>query len=543
MLETQNSTPVTTAPFLEAHSSDTKRQALPIPLAGKPAFSGLMSAMAAENLPKGLPVTATAVPGFAAIPLSSSSDLVLAQLGVKSLSAEELELSEQALASLNLAENLTGLLKDGSDLPTLATVTEQGADVENLSVSPAVVPALALPVEKVQLDAQANLVTPSVASAQVVHAASLESVMPGKSLLTGTTNEHELISEVDSSELINNAALLPQESLPADKAITAPAASATLSQTVQTDVMVSVAEMAAPAAEESAELVEPDLNVAASAQTVNDAGQQTLQTSEKLSGSFDKIAPKVDRAETTTTWGTQTQTAAAAGQAASAASSQGGQPGQQQGQGQQAQQQAMTQQLQQAQLSAEQQVKNRFAEEMTAVKAVESADKDRAASLLGDLGSGFDKRAHLPLAMQSINTPVRHSQWGQALGQRVVVMANLKIQDAKIMLNPERLGPVQVKLHMDKDQQIHVTMLAQHGTTREAMENAVPKLKEMLEQAGINFGSVDVGDHRDFEQAQKDSAPHKGHQSGTGGASADDDSVEPSPVHLSTTNNLIDYYA
>ncbi|MEA1989488.1 MAG: flagellar hook-length control protein FliK, partial [Pseudomonadota bacterium] len=86
-------------------------------------------------------------------------------------------------------------------------------------------------------------------------------------------------------------------------------------------------------------------------------------------------------------------------------------------------------------------------------------------SLLNGEFSTSDRRMQLPVGLQSIPLPVKSPQWGQALGQRVVFMANNQLQQAQITLNPEKLGPVQVKLHMDKEQQVHVTMTAQHGTT------------------------------------------------------------------------------
>lgn len=204
--------------------------------------------------------------------------------------------------------------------------------------------------------------------------------------------------------------------------------------------------------------------------------------------------------------------------------------------------QMMFAQMQQNQKVVEQRIATSFNDDLAAAKAAEAtSDKDKVGSSLSDLGLAFDKRAQLPLNLQSINTPVRHPQWGQALGQRVVVMANSQIQEAKITLNPEKLGPVQIKLHVDKDQMVNVSMHAQQGATREAMENAIPRLREMLEQAGISFGSLDVGDQAQFEQNQQE-------QNASAGQLAindfnDESSEEKTAILAPKTDNIVDYYA
>ncbi|WP_051144970.1 flagellar hook-length control protein FliK [Thiomicrorhabdus sp. Kp2] len=168
---------------------------------------------------------------------------------------------------------------------------------------------------------------------------------------------------------------------------------------------------------------------------------------------------------------------------------------------------------------------------------VESKD-----GLLGVDMLSTERRGQLPLGLQTIVVPVKSPQWGQALGQRVVFMANNQVQQAQITLNPEKLGPVQVKLHMDKEQQMHVTMNAQHLTTREAMESALPRLREMLEQSGINLASVDIGEHSNFSQNKEGSA---------GGNSMslpqDESDIELSENTMTqnaiTTDNIVDFYA
>lgn len=235
-----------------------------------------------------------------------------------------------------------------------------------------------------------------------------------------------------------------------------------------------------------------------------------------------------------THWGAQS------GEAQPSQNSQGsGQSGQPsgQGQGQANQQQAMMF----AQSVQEQ--KERAIEQQQAVKAVEEAIvKSEERGLLGGAEiASADRRATLPLGLQAINLPVRHPQWGQALGQRVMFMAKNDLQQAQITLNPEKLGKIQVVLQLDKEQVMNVSLTAQSGTTREAIENALPRLREMLEQAGVNLGSVDVSEQK--QSSDDDSEASEGDKGSVNSNLAEEDSsVDDSTTVVKSIDGLVDYY-
>lgn len=219
-----------------------------------------------------------------------------------------------------------------------------------------------------------------------------------------------------------------------------------------------------------------------------------------------------------------------------------GQSSQQNSQNQQfsQQQQQMLNQLQKQQISQQHQ---EIVKSFNDALSVEEQKTEKTEKILGNLGVSFDSRNQLPAGLQAITQGVRTPQWSQALGHRVTYMANNKIQEAKISLNPEKLGPIQVKLSIDKDQHVHVSMAAQHGTTREAIENAMPRLREMLEAAGISFGSLDVKDERAFSENQNENHQKQQGTAGTGAAELNSDVEEEHVMVHSSSNNLVDYYA
>ncbi|MBN2864676.1 MAG: flagellar hook-length control protein FliK [Thiotrichales bacterium] len=190
----------------------------------------------------------------------------------------------------------------------------------------------------------------------------------------------------------------------------------------------------------------------------------------------------------------------------------------------------------------EQQVERQFnavLNERLATQTSSTAENARANSPL----SSAEGRGQLPVGLQSIGLPVMHQKWGQALGQRVVYMANQQMQQAQITLNPEKLGPVQVRLQIDRDQKVNVVMTAQHGVTREAMEAAMPRLREMLEQSGIDVGSVDVNDQKQFADSEQENSENQQASSANGEVVDENRADSTSDVLTHTTDNVVDYYA
>lgn len=98
-----------------------------------------------------------------------------------------------------------------------------------------------------------------------------------------------------------------------------------------------------------------------------------------------------------------------------------------------------------------------------------------------------------PVAM-TLAMPMQQANWGGAVAERVVWMTNANIQEAEIQLNPRELGPIGIKVTLNNDQ-TNVSFVAQNATTREALEAALPRLREMLNENGLQLGQSDVSQH------------------------------------------------
>ena len=92
----------------------------------------------------------------------------------------------------------------------------------------------------------------------------------------------------------------------------------------------------------------------------------------------------------------------------------------------------------------------------------------------------------------SIAPSVSQSGWDTAISQRVVWMASQNIQSATLNINPEHLGPLQIQIQLDNNQQANVQFFSAQPEVRLALQNSIPMLSQMLEQTGIQLGQSDV---------------------------------------------------
>ena len=115
---------------------------------------------------------------------------------------------------------------------------------------------------------------------------------------------------------------------------------------------------------------------------------------------------------------------------------------------------------------------------------------------------------HLKLA-----TPEAPAQ----LHQKVNLMLADKLQQAEIQLDPLGLGKMKIQIQMDTSSQANVHFVVQHGQTREMLEQAMPRLRDMLAGQGIQLGQTVVQQQAQQQGQQQQGQPPSQGQSGFGG--------------------------
>ncbi|QTO43257.1 flagellar hook-length control protein FliK [Burkholderia latens] len=104
------------------------------------------------------------------------------------------------------------------------------------------------------------------------------------------------------------------------------------------------------------------------------------------------------------------------------------------------------------------------------------------------------------------------ADWTDALSQKVVFLSNAHQQSAELTLNPPDLGPLQVVLRV-ADNHAHALFVSQHAQVRDAVEAALPKLREAMEAGGLGLGSATVSDGGFASQQQNAQQGFAGGQS------------------------------
>jgi flagellar hook-length control protein FliK len=155
---------------------------------------------------------------------------------------------------------------------------------------------------------------------------------------------------------------------------------------------------------------------------------------------------------------------------------------------------------------------------------------------LSDLASNPSMRPASQAMLETLHAPnevaapklaptVGTTAWNQALGEKVVWMAAGAQQTATLTLNPPNMGPLQIVLNLANDQATASFFSAQ-PEVRQALEAAFPRLKEMMNEAGIQLEQATVSadtprqDAPSDHPAQRTAQPFGGDEAVTAGVQA-----------------------
>lgn len=156
--------------------------------------------------------------------------------------------------------------------------------------------------------------------------------------------------------------------------------------------------------------------------------------------------------------------------------------------------------------------------------------------------AGQDVAAQEALA---VRTPLRSPGWDAEFAQKVVWMAGRESQSAQLILNPPQLGPVEVRLTLSGGE-AGAQFFSPHHNVREAIESAMPRLREMMAEAGLSLGQASVSSESFRDQRAN------GENSGQFAAAALDDEGHEAqnsaaslgqPHHVRHGLGLVDLYA
>ncbi|MFC4308538.1 flagellar hook-length control protein FliK [Steroidobacter flavus] len=135
-----------------------------------------------------------------------------------------------------------------------------------------------------------------------------------------------------------------------------------------------------------------------------------------------------------------------------------------------------------------------------------------------------------------VNVPVGTAQWADEIGSRMTMMVEQGKHTASLRLSPEHLGPLEVRITMNGDQ-ASVQFGAAHVDTRNAIENALPRLREMFASTGLSLADANVS--REPPRQQQNPTSQSSSSSSNFGGDEGVTSVSAAQVRL----GLLDAYA
>lgn len=140
-------------------------------------------------------------------------------------------------------------------------------------------------------------------------------------------------------------------------------------------------------------------------------------------------------------------------------------------------------------------------------------------------GSGVQPAspARLPeMAAAQFSVPSRlgSPDWDDQVGQKLILMVRDGHQAATLTLNPPELGPIRVTIEVT-EREASASFVSAQPEVRQALEQSLPKLRDMMQQAGLQLGQANVsagqGDAQQAQAGQQQSGkrrppslPHQG---------------------------------
>lgn len=137
---------------------------------------------------------------------------------------------------------------------------------------------------------------------------------------------------------------------------------------------------------------------------------------------------------------------------------------------------------------------------------------------------------------QNISSP----QWNQAVGQRMLWLLSNKIQSAEIQLDPPQLGRLDVQIRLSGEH-AQINFSAEQLAAKESLELSLPKLREMLADAGFNRVDVNVSQQQHGQSDSQFFASNDSTQENND-PSLNNSDTESTSLGLSELG-LVDYYA
>ena len=130
-----------------------------------------------------------------------------------------------------------------------------------------------------------------------------------------------------------------------------------------------------------------------------------------------------------------------------------------------------------------------------------------------------------------LSAPIRGREWANEFAGRVTWLVSGDERSAELRLNPPELGRIDIRVQLGQ-RDASLSFSAHNPIVRDAIEQALPRLRDMFAEARLNLGHVDIS-HASTGDSQ--------HQESDMGDRDDSGLAEPGYDEHPPDNSLVDY--
>ena len=129
-------------------------------------------------------------------------------------------------------------------------------------------------------------------------------------------------------------------------------------------------------------------------------------------------------------------------------------------------------------------------------------------------------------------------QFTDEVSEQVRVFVNNGLQEARLQLTPADLGRVQITINTEGDN-ARVVFVAETAVARDLLDQSMPRLREMLQQSGIQLAQGDVSDQTESQRrGERLSEDAQRMAQGESDAQADDQALRPQLANIDAEEGL-----
>lgn len=142
-----------------------------------------------------------------------------------------------------------------------------------------------------------------------------------------------------------------------------------------------------------------------------------------------------------------------------------------------------------------------------------------------------------------VDVPVGKPGWSSAVVDKLMWFSAQQVSNAELHLNPAELGPLSVRITTHQEQTT-VYFTSHHASVRDAVDQALPRLREMFESQGMQLLDAGVGDQQARQHgARGEAATAQAGGQRSGGDDGDGSEGSLQQVAVRVPSGLVDFYA